>query len=71
MDGGTKLICKELLERQEGSCMLNGQGQESDTAEREPAPVADASAAVSLVLGIWRVFEGVHELTVVVWTRGS
>lgn len=37
MDGGTKLICKEPLDRQEGSCMLNGQGQESDTAERESA----------------------------------
>lgn len=46
-------------------------GRSRDMAEREYAPVADASAAVSLVSGIWGVFEGVHELTVVVWTRDS
>lgn len=46
-------------------------GRSRDTAEREYAPVADASAALSLVLGMWRVFEGVHGLTVAVWTRNS
>lgn len=46
-------------------------GRSQDTSERDDAPVADASASVSLMLGVWRVFEGVHGLTVVVWTRDS
>lgn len=46
-------------------------GRSQDTSERDDAPVADASASVSLMLGIWRVFEGVRGLTVVVWTRDS
>lgn len=49
--------------------MLNGQGRSQDTLEREDSPVAGASASVSLMLGIWRVFEGLHGLTVVVWTH--
>lgn len=44
-------------------------GRSQDTSERDDAPVADASASVSLMLGIRRVFEGVRGLTGCVDTR--